>query len=72
MNIVGAVFKELLGMFLGDAALATATLSVVAISAVLVRVLRIEPLFAGSVLVIGCLAVLIWTACRTADKRDSR
>jgi Flp pilus assembly protein TadB len=72
MSIVGAVFKELLGMFLGDAELATSTLSVVAVTAVLVRVLRIQPLFAGSVLVIGCLTVLVWTVCRAADKRDSR
>jgi hypothetical protein len=70
MSIVGEVAKELLGMFLADARLTTTTLVLVAIVAGLVVALRVEPLLGGSVLLLGCLAILVEAAVREARRRN--
>jgi hypothetical protein len=71
MSIIVEVAKELLGMFLADARLTTATLVVlVAIVAGLVVALRIEPLQGGCVLLLGCLAILVEAAVREARRRS--
>ena len=69
MSIIGDVSKELLGMFLADARLTIATLFLVAIVAGLVVAVR-DPLFAGSVLITGCLAIVAEAACREARQRN--
>jgi hypothetical protein len=71
MSIIVEVAEELLGMFLGDARLATAILVLVAIVAGLVVVLRIEPLVGGSVLLLGCVAILVEAAAREARRRNA-
>ena len=69
MSIIGDVSKELLGMFLADARLTIATLFLVAIVAGLIVAVR-DPLFAGGVLIVGCLAIVAEAACREARQRD--
>ncbi len=71
MSIIGDVCKELLGMFLADARLTMATLSLVAIVAGLVVAVR-DPLPAGGVLLVGCLAIVVEAACREARHRNDR
>jgi hypothetical protein len=71
MSIIVEVAKELLGMFLADARLTTATLVLVAIVAGLVVALRIEPLLGGCVLLVGCLAILVAAAVREARGRNA-
>jgi len=72
MSIIGDVFKELFSMFLADARLTFATLFVVAIVGGLVHGLEVEPLLAGSVLLLGCLGILVGTASREARNRAHR
>jgi uncharacterized membrane protein (DUF4010 family) len=69
MNIIGDVFKELFAMFLADARLTVATLFLVAIVGGLVEGLHVEPFLAGSVLLLGCLAIVAGTASREARNR---
>jgi hypothetical protein len=68
MNIVVAVGKELLSMFLADARLAVAILLLVAAVGSLVS-WRSQPFLGGSILLLGSLAILVGTACREARKR---
>jgi hypothetical protein len=72
MSLLRDVAKELLGMFLADARLATATLVLVALVAGLVVAMRVEPLLGGSVLFLGCLAILVETAVREARRGRAR
>jgi hypothetical protein len=72
MSIIGDVFKELFSMFLADARLTFATLFLVAIVGGLVHGLEVEPLLAGTVLLLGCLGILVGTANREARDRALR
>jgi hypothetical protein len=72
MSVIGDVFKELFAMFLADRRLTFATLSLVAIVGGLVVGLHIEPSLAGSVLLLGCLGILVGTASREARERIHR
>jgi hypothetical protein len=69
MSIIGDVAKELLGMFLADARLTTAILLLVVGLGGLIFVVQIEPLVAGGVLLVGCLAILVEAALREARER---
>lgn len=71
MSIIVEVAKELLGMFLADARLTTATLVLVAIVAGLVVALRVEPLLGGGILLLGSLAILVEAAVREAKSRNA-
>lgn len=71
MMIIIEVFKELVGMFLADAALTAATLVLVAIVAAVVRSAPNDPLLGGGLLVFGCLAIVAGAALREASKRFS-
>lgn len=71
MSIIVEVARELLGMFLADARLTTATLVLVAIVAGLVVALRVESLLGGSVLLLGCLVILVEAAVREARRRSA-
>jgi hypothetical protein len=72
MSIIGDVFKELFAMFLADARLTCATLFLVAIIGSLIHGLGVEPLVAGSLLLLGCLGILVGTAGREARDRAHR
>lgn len=72
MNILRDVARELLGMFLADARLTTATLALVALVAGLVVAMKIEPLLGGGLLFLGCLAILVEAAIREARHRSIR
>jgi hypothetical protein len=69
MSLVGEVLKELLGMFLADAGLTTATLILVAVVAGLVLGLRVDPMAGGALLILGSLLILIEAAIREARRR---
>lgn len=71
MSIIVEVAKGLFGMFLADARLTTTTLVLVAIVAGLVFALRLEPLLGGSVLLLGCLAILVEAAVREARRLNA-
>jgi hypothetical protein len=69
MTIVLDVAKELFSMFLADARLTTATLVLVAVVAVIVVAMRIEPLVGGALLLVGCLAILVEAVVRETKRR---
>jgi hypothetical protein len=71
MSVIVDVANELLGMFLADAGLTTATLVLVAIVAGLVVAWHVEPLLGGCVLILGCLAILVEAALREARRRSA-
>ncbi|WP_420404239.1 hypothetical protein [Nisaea sp.] len=66
MTILKDVLAELVGMFIGDARLSAAILAVVAGTALLIEIGRVEPLIGGGVLLVGCLLVLLAAVWRAA------
>jgi hypothetical protein len=59
MSMPGAVFRELLGLFVDDGSLALAILAVVMLAAISVALIPDVPLVAGAILLFGCLGVLL-------------
>lgn len=68
MSTLRAVFRELLGLFVDDKALALGVLAVVALAGVLAALMPEPSLLAGTVLLFGCLGVLVATAIRAAQR----
>jgi len=60
------LLAELSGMFLGDARLSLAVLALVGIAALLVDVVPLDPMVGGSVLLLGCAALLIHNVRRSS------
>ena len=67
MSLARDIATELAGMFVADARLSVSILILVLIVWALAT--RLPPLFAGSVLVLGCLAVLVATVAHEAKER---
>lgn len=68
MSIIGDVTKELIGMFLADLRLTTTILLLVALVAATIE-LGVDPVFAGVLLLVGCLQTVAEAAIREARKR---
>ncbi|MBN2629272.1 MAG: hypothetical protein JXR75_01880 [Rhodobacteraceae bacterium] len=68
MTLLNDVVAELTGMFLGDARLSAAILSVVAGAAGLIHAANLPPLAGGGLLLVGCLGVLILAVLRSARR----
>ena len=67
MNMLGAVFRELVGLFVDDGALALEIIAVVALAAISASLVPEIPLAAGAILLFGCLGVLftnVTTVCQ--------
>lgn len=69
MTVIGEVLKELFGMFVADARLSLAILLLVAIVAIFVAAFPAEPVFGGSLLLFGCITILIEAVRREARAR---
>ena len=69
MNLIGEVLRELLGMFLADAGLTSATLLLVGAVAALVVRFDIDPAMGGALLLLGSLSILVESALREARRR---
>ncbi|MGJ4859660.1 hypothetical protein ACN6KF_005695 [Labrys sp. La1] len=69
MKTLIEVAKELIGMFVADARLTVAVLTLVTCSASLVIGLRIDPLWCGALLLLGSLAILAEAVLRGARGR---
>ncbi|WP_421915451.1 hypothetical protein [Mesorhizobium sp.] len=72
MTIVRLVVREIVGMFIDDGNLALlALLALILIGAVTaaVRFLALPPLPGGILLLVGCLAILIHSVHRAAQRR---
>ncbi len=69
MTILKDVIAELFGMFVGDAPRSAAILFVVAGAAGLIDLAGASPIIGGTVLLAGCLAVMIGAVLRAARVR---
>jgi hypothetical protein len=69
MNVLGAVLRELLGLFVDDGAFAAEIVLVVMLAAASVALIPDLPLATGAILLLGCLGVLMASVARTARRR---
>jgi hypothetical protein len=66
MTVLKEVVAELTGMFLAEKRLTIAVLTVVTMAGCLVDFTDLDPLVGGSVVLFGCLTLLIESVCRFA------
>ena len=69
MNVLSLVLQELVGMFIDDEFLAIAILIVVAAAAALAFGVGASSLLVGTVLLVGCIAVLLSSVFKTTRKK---
>ena len=72
MTLLRDIAKELLGMFLADARLTGAILTLVAIVTALTESHAIAALAGGASLLLGCLGILVSAAWRESRRRSKR
>ena len=72
MEIIKDVLAELFSMFVTDARLTLATLILIAVVAILILVLHVNPLMGGLVLLLGCIAIVIEATIRETKARAKR
>ena len=68
MNTLGAVFRELIGLFVDDGSLALEIVAVVILAAISAALIPDVPLAAGVILLFGCLGVLLANVARAARR----
>lgn len=66
MTMLKEVGAELVAMFAGDARLSLTVIVIIAAAAALIHLGGVDPLGAGALLLVGCLAVLIESVRRSA------
>jgi hypothetical protein len=69
MNILRAVLRELLGLFVDDGALAAQIVAVVILAAAAAALVPDFPSAAGGILLLGCVGVLMASVARGARQR---
>ena len=70
MKLLRDIAKVLVGMFLADARLSGGILILVGLVAALAEGQVVDPLVGGSVLLVGCLAILVMAAWRETRRRS--
>ena len=68
MNMLRAVFRELVGLFADDGWLALQIAAVVVLAAITARLISSVPLVAGAILLLGCLGVLLANVVRAGRR----
>jgi hypothetical protein len=68
MNMLIAVLRELIGLFVDDGSLALMILVVVMLAGILATLMPDFQLAAGAVLLFGCLGVLLVNVARAARR----
>jgi hypothetical protein len=66
MTVLKEIAAELTGMFVAEKRLTIAVLTVVTMAGCLVDFTELDPLVGGTVVVFGCLILLIESVCRSA------
>ena len=64
MSTLGAVFRELAGLFVDDGALALAIIAIVVLAGMVAMLMPDIQLAAGAILLFGCLAALLSSVAR--------
>jgi hypothetical protein len=68
MSLLGAIMRELIGLFVDDGALALEIVAVVTLAGVSAYLVPDVPLATGGILLLGCLGVLFANVARV-DRR---
>jgi hypothetical protein len=68
MKLLRAIVDEVLGMFIDDGALAAFSVVLIATAAVIALLLPIPALWAGLLLLIGCVVLLAWSVLRAVRR----
>ena len=68
MNVLIAVLRELIGLFVDDGSLALMILAVVILAGIFATLMPDLKLAAGAVLLFGCLGVLLANVARAARR----
>jgi hypothetical protein len=68
MNVLIAVFRELIGLFVDDGSLALMILAVVMLASIFATLMP-DLQLAGAILLFGCLGVLVANVVRAAGRR---
>jgi hypothetical protein len=68
MNTLGAVFRELIGLFVDDGLLALEIVAVVVLAAISAALVPNVPSVAGAILLFGCLGALLANVTRAARR----
>ena len=71
MTVLKDVVAELIGMFLAEKRLTIAVLTVVTMAGCLIDFTDLDPLVGGTVVLFGCLTLLIESVCRSAKAGTS-
>lgn len=61
MKLLVSIWKELIGLFVDDGALAALSAGLIAVLAVAVMWLSLDPLLAALALPLGCILILGWS-----------
>jgi uncharacterized membrane protein YdjX (TVP38/TMEM64 family) len=69
MNVLSAVLRELLGLFVDDSAFAAEIALVVVLAVASAALMPNLPLATGAILLFGCLGVLLASVARAARRR---
>jgi hypothetical protein len=68
MNLLGAVFRELVGLFVDDDWFALEIVAVVVLAGISITLLPDVPLAAGGILLLSCLGVLFANVTRAGRR----
>ena len=68
MNTLLSVFRELIGLFVDDGALALEIVVVVMLAAISASLIPSVPLASGGILLLGCLGVLFANVARAGRR----
>jgi hypothetical protein len=69
MRILAAVYEEVVGMFVDDGNLALFSVILVVVVALLAKLAPLPPVWAGPLLLVGCLGILIESVVRAVRQR---
>jgi hypothetical protein len=68
MTMLATAFRMLVGLFVDDGSLALAIIVIVLLSLIVANLMPNMPLFAGAVLLVGCLGVLFANVMKAAQR----
>jgi len=68
MHILRIAIQEFIGMFIDDGSLAALALILVIVTAGAVKFLALPPLLGGVLLLVGCLAILVYSVYRAVRR----
>jgi len=72
MKIIQEVAAELFSMFMADARMTLTTLALVAMVAALLRYTSLDPIYAGVLLLLGCILNVVAAAAREKQARSKK